>query len=576
MPRKLTASYNLQVKSPRLSNEWHPTKNGSLTPKDVTPGSGRRVWWICDHGHEWRTAVTYRNKGSGCPYCDGKLPTPETCLEFVNPEIAKQWHPTKNGSLTPKDVTPGSKKRVWWICEKGHEWKIDVGSRSRGRECPYCTGRYLTYERSLEFKFPEISKELHPTKNVNLSASNLYSSANKKVWWKCKKGHEYQATVASRTSMGSGCPICRSGYSLIELRLYCELKTIFEQVKIRENMYGKECDVYLPNLKVAVEIDGYPWHAKKEKKDKKKTEQLAKHGIKTYRIRDQRLKPLSEKDIMFENYETKSQKTIIRQLINQLITNEPLTPLEIKKAEEYLFGNKFKNQKEFKKIQSTLPGPLPGKSLADHPKLIKDWHYEKNYPLIPNLFSTQSHQKVWWKCEKGHEYKDKIQNRVNKPGSGCGPCNLKKSALKRSMQIAKNGKSIADVCPNIIKEWHPKKNGERTPFNVPVSSHLVAWWICSKGHEYDMTVSRRTGDRNKGCPYCSNMRVGKDNNLAFLYKNLAKEWHPTKNGKLKPSDVVPGTPRKVWWLCPKKHEYETQVRSRAIRKTGCPHCRNKR
>ena len=66
-------------------------------------------------------------------------------------------------------------------------------------------------------------------------------------------------------------------------------------------------------------------------------------------------------------------------------------------------------------------------------------------------------KKVWWKCEKGHEYKDRIQNRVNKPGSGCGVCNLKKNALNRSIEIAESGRGIADKCPNIIKEGTQQK-----------------------------------------------------------------------------------------------------------------------
>ena len=36
---KLTESYNLKKINPKLAKEWHPTKNGNLTPKDITPSS---------------------------------------------------------------------------------------------------------------------------------------------------------------------------------------------------------------------------------------------------------------------------------------------------------------------------------------------------------------------------------------------------------------------------------------------------------------------------------------------------------------------------------------------------------
>jgi hypothetical protein len=39
---------SLAADSPHLAREWHPEKNGQLRPHEVTPGSGRRVWWKCE------------------------------------------------------------------------------------------------------------------------------------------------------------------------------------------------------------------------------------------------------------------------------------------------------------------------------------------------------------------------------------------------------------------------------------------------------------------------------------------------------------------------------------------------
>lgn len=59
----------------------------------------------------------------------------DNCLGTVNPSLAREWHPTKNGSLTPRDVTPSSGKKAWWICQKGHEW--DTAFISRLRKAPF-------------------------------------------------------------------------------------------------------------------------------------------------------------------------------------------------------------------------------------------------------------------------------------------------------------------------------------------------------------------------------------------------------------------------------------------------------
>lgn len=68
MPRA-TETYNLQVNNPGLSEEWHPTRNGSLNTQDVTPYSNKKVWWICQKGHEWQARIEDRTRGTGCPFC---------------------------------------------------------------------------------------------------------------------------------------------------------------------------------------------------------------------------------------------------------------------------------------------------------------------------------------------------------------------------------------------------------------------------------------------------------------------------------------------------------------------------
>ena len=65
------------------------------------------------------------------------------------PHLVKQWHPTKNGELTPKQLIYGSNKKVWWRCHKGHSWETTPNQRTKpsGSGCPYCSGqRTLNYD----------------------------------------------------------------------------------------------------------------------------------------------------------------------------------------------------------------------------------------------------------------------------------------------------------------------------------------------------------------------------------------------------------------------------------------------
>ena len=60
-------------------------------------------------------------------------------LATTNPELAAEWHPTKNGMLTPHDVTAGSNKKVWWLGACGHAWKASMNYRKQYKVvCPKC------------------------------------------------------------------------------------------------------------------------------------------------------------------------------------------------------------------------------------------------------------------------------------------------------------------------------------------------------------------------------------------------------------------------------------------------------
>jgi hypothetical protein len=142
---KVSSEYNLAVIHPEIAKLWHPTLNGSLTARSVTPSSSKKVSWQCRKGHIRQDTVSSRvHFQTGCPYCSGRRVCADNCLKAVAPDIARQWHPTRNIGLTPKDVTPGSNRKVWWVCEKGHVWQAKVRARRNGTGCPGCSGHQPT------------------------------------------------------------------------------------------------------------------------------------------------------------------------------------------------------------------------------------------------------------------------------------------------------------------------------------------------------------------------------------------------------------------------------------------------
>ena len=149
---------------PDLVKQIDRKKQPDLNPKNMTAGSHKRVWWRCPEGpdHEWSTKLQARtSQGYNCPFCP---PSPKkvsvtNSLQTKYPEISKEWHPTKNGDLKPKDIISGSHVLFWWKCDKGpdHEWRANPGNRTgRKSNCPCCAGKKVSVTNSLASLFPDI------------------------------------------------------------------------------------------------------------------------------------------------------------------------------------------------------------------------------------------------------------------------------------------------------------------------------------------------------------------------------------------------------------------------------------
>lgn len=206
----ISGENDLKTLHPAISKEWHYERNGDMQPDHFTASSGQKVWWKCSKGHEWQARIADRTSGNGCPYCSSnKVLSGYNDLQILNPVLAAEWNYEKNDSLAPSDVLPNSSKSVWWKCSKGHEWQAIVSSRNKGKGCPYCSGRFaINGENDLQTVNPILASEWNYAKNEGLTPADVLPNSNKKVWWKCRNGHEWQAIIANRNKRGDGCPEC--------------------------------------------------------------------------------------------------------------------------------------------------------------------------------------------------------------------------------------------------------------------------------------------------------------------------------------------------------------------------------
>lgn len=135
-----------------VAAEWHPVRNDRLDPSDFGAGSGERVWWLCATcGHEWQAAIVNRVQKTGCPQCarDSISSTKIAAAAARDPlsahPVAVQWHPIRNGDLSPSALGASSHIAVWWLCDVcGCEWQINPKQRTRRDRpsgCPDCGAR---------------------------------------------------------------------------------------------------------------------------------------------------------------------------------------------------------------------------------------------------------------------------------------------------------------------------------------------------------------------------------------------------------------------------------------------------
>lgn len=228
---------SLAEERPELVAQW--ARSNELSPSEVSCGSHKKVWWVCDKGHTWEATVKNRALiGSGCPYCEHRaVLNGFNDLQTAFPDVSRTWSP-KN-ELKPSDVSPASNREVLWVCKNGHEWKARIADRTAGHGCPYCAGHKVWKGyNDLATTHPDLIFEWSD-KNESMSPEVITYKNRTNVWWHCSKcGHEYQAVIYAKAN-GRICPFC----------LGTEIK-LLRDARLAKKRIAKDFEYLLPQLTV--------------------------------------------------------------------------------------------------------------------------------------------------------------------------------------------------------------------------------------------------------------------------------------------------------------------------------------
>ena len=105
------------IEDPELLKQWDYEKNEEfgLAPDFITIGSNRKVYWKCPIcGYSYYARVSNKSYlKRGCPACSNQVVWPgHNDLVTTHPQIAAEWHPTKNKDKRPEQYTYGSGEKV--------------------------------------------------------------------------------------------------------------------------------------------------------------------------------------------------------------------------------------------------------------------------------------------------------------------------------------------------------------------------------------------------------------------------------------------------------------------------------
>lgn len=435
--RAITGENDLVTLNPELASQWDYDKNGDLKPENFKVQSNKKVWWKCELGHSWQATINHRTNGTGCPKCYSENQTsfPEqaicyylsqcfnvsnrkiiNCYEidiyiedlkigieydgiyYHSDEKSKQKENRKNQQLLKEgiklyrvkeanyDSIDETNNIIYVQIDRQYLYienilKIlskmlhcDLGEINIQKDKIKIYNAYVqnVKNNSITKKFPKLAEEWDYEKNINLLPEYFTAGSNVKVWWKCSNCNSlYEASIMHRVD-GTACP-------------YCAGKKVNEtnNLAIKYPELLKSWD-YEKNLN------------------------------------------LSPDNIYYS-----SRQKVWWKCLKCGKSYQMAICSKIKVLNDMCSNCRHKKLGEINQLKAAMKDDS---ILVSNSELIKEWDYDKNLLISPELVSIKSGKVVWWKCSKcGHSWKTRIINRTN--GNHCPMCYRLSERKKKNINV---------------------------------------------------------------------------------------------------------------------------------------------
>ena len=354
----------------------------------------------------------------------------------VYPEIARKWHPTLNGNLTPTMFSQSSNAKVWWKGDCGHEWENPIAVMIRGYGCPYCAGqRVLKGFNDLKTRYPEIAAQWHPTLNGKNSPEAFTWGSGHKAYWLCKTcGQTWKTAINNRTTNKRGCPYCAQKKAIPGIN---DLATLYPDLE-KEWDYEKNGTLDPRNLLPHSNRSVW-WKCSKCGHEYQSLINNRTKGIGCANCAGKILTP-GVNDLQTLYPDIAKEWDVDK-------NNGILPSMVFPHSQKRYYWKCSLGHSWLTKVATRTHGrgcPICSGNVVlegfndlatTHPDIAAQWHPTLNGSLLPTQVSKGHHNKVWFKCPVcGNAFETLIPNKIKGFG-GCPFCSPRKTRAKYVMQV---------------------------------------------------------------------------------------------------------------------------------------------
>ena len=428
-------------------------------------------------GHEWNAAPTNLLKGRGCPECAKRIRAEKNRRshdEFT--EIVHKKHPF----IVFLEPFTGNNKQIKAKCMLcGYEWTTLASSLVYGHGCPRCAKNGVYSHEEFIEKLKTINPYVLPLSEYNRAA--------KPIKCECLRCGNTWMSKPNNLLSGKGCPSCyHSTTSFIEQVILLSLRAMLPNCVVLHRdrkAIGKELDIFIPAMKLAIEPGSWRWHRDKLENDAEKRLLCKQQGIRLITIYsdfDGGEKPFSEDCIVLkETLAFEKDNTVLKSLIEQIFSLCDIV------------GNL--TEKEWISIINESYDKSRRITTTEFKKRVK--RFNNSVEVIGEY--TGAWNKIECRCSKcGYEWSP-IANSIVR-GSGCPRCAHYESGVKKRKDPELFKIELRMINPNI----------ELTDRYVK-SSQKVGCRCLICGYEWNALPSNLL--KGKGCPVCRLPKEKKNN-----------------------------------------------------------------